>query len=49
MNHKVILSLIASILVFVGCGTLADKIDPVVKSGKVDQNTLKFQESNGGS
>lgn len=46
MNQKVILSLIASILIFAGCGALADKIDPVVKSGQVDQNTLKFQETN---
>jgi PBP1b-binding outer membrane lipoprotein LpoB len=45
---KTLLSILAGILVLVGCGTLADKVDPVVKSGKMDPGALTAHDTNGG-
>ena len=47
MCMKFILSVTASFLMLIGCGTAAEKIDPVVKAGKVDQSSLNTQNSNG--
>ena len=44
---KTILSMLAGIFVLVGCGTVADKIDPVVKSGKMDPGSVNLHDTNG--
>lgn len=44
---KAVLSLIAGMLVLVGCGALADKVDPIVNEGIVDQDSIELHDSNG--
>ena len=45
---KAILSMLAGIFVLVGCGTVADKIDPVVKVGKIDPGSVNMHDTNSG-
>jgi hypothetical protein len=43
---KLVMSLLASLFLAVGCGTLADKVDPAVKAGKNAPGTLDIQATN---
>lgn len=45
---KSVLAMIAGFLVLVGCGNVADAIDPVVRSGTIDDGTVTSHDTNGG-